>query len=123
GAAAAAAPWASPRRRRTGRGAAQTSVASIAIRIGVCSRVAGTAPNRGEASTTQLIRHAPIRGRVGAKDQQFPPALDFSSDFDWLGDEVEDLLVHRLGVAGDEQESKARDRSSGGREARAEFRR
>jgi len=49
----AAATWASPFRTRTGRGAAHTSVVSIAVRVSVSSPVAGMAQNRGEASVSQ----------------------------------------------------------------------
>jgi len=51
-----------------------------------------------------LPRCAPIRGWVGPENQQLALALDFTGDFDRLGDEIQELFVHRLAVAGEEQE-------------------
>ena len=50
------------------------------------------------------FRHSLIRGGVGAKDEQVALTFDFTSNFDWLGRERQDLLVHWTPVAGDEQE-------------------
>ena len=55
-------------------------------------------------SSRSLIPNASIRGRLSTQNQQLSLTLDFAGDLDRFGDHVEDLLVHRLAVAGNKKQ-------------------
>ena len=59
---------------------------------------------RGAGRSFALLIDSSIRRRVGAQREQLALAHDFAGDFDRLGDEVENLFVHGLAIAGDEEE-------------------
>ena len=45
------------------------------------------------------IARTPIRGGVGTEDEEIALTLDFTGDFNRLGNEAQDLIVHGLAVA------------------------
>ena len=95
--------------RGLNRRAAPVNFLATTFRNGLCFRIHELVGMGADSLRTSLdlVRrlslHTPIRRRVSAEDEQLALALDFAGDFDRLGDEIQDLFVHGLAVAGDEQ--------------------